>query len=115
MAEATLPSIVPGDDYPLVFTFTLNGAAVPQTGNSIRIMVKENPQDDDTGALVDRTVNATSPDMELGTIRAGLTSAETAEFEELEYVYVQAQHLASGQKRSPLVARIRVVEAVIDG
>lgn len=109
-----LPAIIPGDDYPITFTFRTAGVAESQAGNSIQVMVKAAPTDSDASALVNRTVNATSPDQEAGIIRVPLTAAETRSFAPRDFVWIQARRTASGQKRSPLLAKVSVLDSVID-
>jgi hypothetical protein len=105
VSAAELPPIVAGDDYPLTFTY-----AGTQEGNSMRIVVKATRGA--ANALVDRTVAAANPDASQGIIRTPLTQAETLSMKGLGVVWVQAQRLASGQKRTPLLIALPVLDPV---
>lgn len=111
-----LRPIIPGDDYPLVFTFTdpVTGAAQPQTGAALRVIVKAGPDDADAAALSDFTVNASSPDQEAGIIRATLPKAQTRNYPQDAFVYVQARRTLNGIVQSPLLKKLRVENSVID-
>lgn len=109
-----LPAIIPGDDYPITLTFRVNGAPVDQVGNSVQIMVKLSPDDADAQAKVNRTVNASAPDAAMGIIRVPLTAAETKSLAGNDAAWVQARRTASGQKRSPLLVQVKVLNAVIE-
>ncbi len=113
---SALPPLVPGDDYPVVFTFTVKatGAPVDQTGNSIELMIKALASDADAAALSNISFNAVSPDAELGIIRGVIPRADTRGFPQNSQVHLQARRNVGGIKRTCLLTRIRTLDSVID-
>jgi hypothetical protein len=116
MSIQTLPQLVPGDDYPLVFTFTLADLVTPdpQTGNSIFLMVKKTPDDLDANALFSTTVAASAPDAANGIIKVTIPHATTRNFDQGSQVYVQARQIASGIYRTVLIGSIPTANSIID-
>ncbi len=109
-----LPNITPGDDYPLMFRFIREGAAVPQTGASIRVIIKNVLTQADVDAVYDEVFDAASPDMEQGIIRTPILKAFTRTLAQKTTVYLQARWTFSGQTRSTAISAVKVNETVID-
>lgn len=117
MSIEALPPIVPNTDYPLVFAFTdeTTGAVIPQTGNTLHIMVKASPDDLDASALSDISVVGAGADGTAGLIRVTLPKADTKKYPQGSKVFVQANQVASGVEQPVLLVELDTENAVIDG
>ena len=109
-----LPPIVPGDDYPLTFTFKVKatGLLEDQAGGTILVVVKASA-DPAAPILTQLTVPAAVPTT-LGRYDAVLPSSQTKAYPQNSQVFIQARRTLGGLKRTPLLTRIRTLDAVID-
>lgn len=115
MTIQVLDPLVPGDDYPIQFTFTnSDGSVESQAGNSILTMVKADPNDADSAALSNFTTNASAPDQTNGIIKVNLPRAETRSYPQGASVYIQCRRIASGIYRTVLIGQIPTENSVID-
>jgi hypothetical protein len=112
MTVEVLEPIVPGTAYPLRFEFfDDDGVGEVQTGNSVRVVIKANPDDADADELADVTAAAGS-----GNTYIDLTLSKdiTKLFPEGSKVYMQANHLVGGVPFALTVQEIETKNAVID-